>query len=147
MQIPSANTDAWTGAEGEYEDYPTILRFRPNLVNHLGNANYPNLLTVIWKYKFSDDSGMPSEEQSDEMKGFEDMLITLLDPSRIGILAFIYTSAGMREWHYYIGDVDKTMSTITDELANYPRYPIRFELSDDPDWQELNSVLESCVEP
>ena len=147
MEIPSANTDSWYGVKSKYEGYPTILRFRPNLVNFIDNNNYPNLLTIVWEFKFKDDIGMPNEEQSNDMEYFEDILINLLDPNRIGILSFVYTSAGIREWNYYINDIDKTIGLITNELANYPKYPIHFKISKDPNWKEFSKLLESYIEP
>ena len=103
----AADDDAWTVAEGELEGRPLLIRYRPKLAGFSGRDQYPMKLTVRWTYGDDGQSGMPDEAQSDTMKDLEDSLVAEFDSDRIGILAFIYTAHGMREWHIYFSDLEE----------------------------------------
>lgn len=143
--IPIADSDAWTLAEGKFREKPTLLRYRPNLKNFLGHSNYPRRLTIIWEYEEKEGrDGLPCDDQSDEMREFEDALIAVLDSDRIAILAFIFTHDGNREWNFYIGDVQVVGEKINEALADKPGLPISLEVEDDSEWTEMAKVLQDC---
>lgn len=144
MKIEAANSDAWNIAKGKNPEKPTVLRFRPSLEAFLGNENYPRRLTIIWKYEATDDSGMPTDTQSADMKDFEKLLIEALDPDRLAILAFVFTSSGFREWHFYLSDANEIGIRINQTLAAVPKLPIELNVEDDPNWDELKQVYQIC---
>ncbi len=146
MNIESADTDAWTIAENTNSDSPTVLRFRPNLERFIGDERYPRRLIIAWSYEATNSSGMPTNEQTKKLQEFEDALIASLDPERLAILAFVFTTKGTREWHFYISSVDQVGPKINEALADKPGLPIELEAVDDPDWSELSAVL-SQVSP
>lgn len=142
MEIEAVNSDAWNIARGTNPENPTVLRFRPSLEAFLGDKNYPRRLEITWKFEAVDATGMPSETQSADMKSFEDLIIEALDPERIAVLAFVFTSAGSREWHFYLSDVSEVGIRINKALANVPRLPIELNVEDDPNWDELRPVYQ-----
>jgi hypothetical protein len=144
MKIEAANSDAWNIAKGTNPEKPTVLRFRPSLEAFLGDENYPRRLAIIWKFEAVDASGMPSDTQSADMKDFENLLIEALDPDRLAILAFVFTSAGSREWHFYLSDVSEVGIRINQTLASVPKLPIELNVEDDPNWDELREVYQLC---
>jgi hypothetical protein len=144
MKIEAANTDAWNIAKGKNPEKPTVLRFRPSLEAFLGDENYPRRLTIIWAFEATDEGGMPSETQSADMKDFEDTLIDALDPDRLAIIAFVFTSAGSREWHFYLSDVSEVGIRINKALSTIPNLPIDLTIDDDPEWDELRQVYQRC---
>jgi hypothetical protein len=144
MKIEAANTDAWNIAKGKNPEKPTVLRFRPSLESHLGDPNYPKRLIILWQYDAADSSGMPTDTQSADMKDFEDLLIEALDPERLAILAFIFTTAGTREWNFYLSDVDEVGTRINKALSSVPQLPISLTVVDDPQWDELRQVYQLC---
>ncbi|MEN8661967.1 MAG: DUF695 domain-containing protein [Lentimonas sp.] len=144
MKIESVNSDAWNIAKGKNPETPTVLRFRPSLEAFLGDENYPRRLTIIWKFDAIDASGMPSDTQSADMKDFENLLIEALDPDRLAILAFVFTSSGFREWHFYLSDVSEVGIRINKTLASVPKLPIDLNVEDDPEWDELKQVYQMC---
>ena len=145
MKIEAANTDAWNIAKGKNPEKPTVLRFRPSLKDALGDANYPQRLMIVWQYEPVNASGMPSDTQSADMKDFEDMLIEALDPDRLAVLAFVFTTAGSREWHFYLSDVSEVGIRINKALANIPQLPIELTIEHDPEWDELRQVYQLCA--
>lgn len=142
--IPSADSDAWNLAEGESKGRPRLIRYRPNLEEHLGDSRYPRRLIITWNYEVTNTSGMPSDQETEQMRSFEEALDSVLDPERLAILAFIYTHDGLRRWHYCLADVGTVGQRINEALSDRPRLPINLAVEDDPDWDELRLVFEGC---
>jgi hypothetical protein len=144
MQIEAANADAWNIAKGKNPEQPTVLRFRPSLKACLGSEDYPRRLAIFWKFEPADATGMPTDVQSADMKNFEDMLIEALDPDRLAVLAFVFTSSGTREWNFYLSDVSEVGIRINKALSQVPKLPIELNVEDDPNWDELREVYQLC---
>ena len=144
LEIPSADSDSWYGAEGMFNDKPSLLRFRPNLKEYLGHPLYARRLVITWNYQKRNSSGMPTATQSDEMRTFEDAIVSALDPDRLAIFAFAFTNDGIREWHFYVKDINEVGERINVALADFSKLPINLEVQDDPDWDELRSVYIQC---
>ena len=144
MKLEAASTDAWNIAKGKNPEKPSVLRFRPSLEGFLGDENYPRRLMIVWQFEAADATGMPTDTQSADMKDFEDMLIHALDPDRLAVLAFVYTTGGTREWHFYLSDVSEVGIKINQALSNIPQLPIELTVEDDPNWDELRQVFQMC---
>ena len=144
MNIPSANDDAWNTAEGKRNGEVSLIRYRPNLEHFLGNPDYSQRLVIIWDFSQNNSNGMPSNEQSDDMRNFEDVIVNALDPDRSGILVLVLTNAGMREWHYYIKDISEVGNRINNALSEFPKLPINLQVEEDQNWGELKTVYELC---
>ncbi|MDP4610574.1 MAG: DUF695 domain-containing protein [Opitutales bacterium] len=142
MKIEAVNSDAWNIAKGTNPEKPTVLRFRPSLEAFLGDENYPRRLAITWQFEPVDATGMPSDTQSADMKDFEDLMIEALDPDRLAILAFVFTSGGSREWHFYLSDVGEVGIRINQALSTVPKLPIELNVEDDPNWDELRPVYQ-----
>lgn len=145
-QIKAAQTDAWNLAKSKNPEQATVLRYRPSLKEFLGDESYTKRLTVVWTFKPADAIGRPSDTQSADMKDFEDLLLRTLDPDRLAILAFVFTSNGKREWNFYLSDVDEVGIRINQALAKIPNLPIQLKIVNDPNWDELRQVYLSCGE-
>jgi len=107
MKIAAANSAPWNIAESDNGGMPRLIRYRTDLVPFIASSDYPQRLVIIWEYDAVNLNGMPSTEQSETMKCFEDALDATLDSDRIAVLAFVLTCNGSREWHYYINRVEE----------------------------------------
>jgi hypothetical protein len=145
VNIPSANTDAWTIAEGERDGLPSLLRFRPNLKKCLGDPRFSRRLQVTWTCQRS-NTGMPSPEESDSMKPMEDRLVEALEESDAGVLAFVFTQGGTRTWNFYVAESADLGGLINHALADLPPLPIELSIEDDPEWSELAQLYESVLD-
>lgn len=145
-EIPSANVDSWTAAEGRIDGRPSLLRFRPGLAHYLGDARFTRRLHVTWTYEDDGSSGMPSDRNSADMKVLEDRLVSALEAAHAGVLAFVFTYGGNREWHIYVNDSVELGEVINEALADLPRLPIEMAIEDDPEWTELANVIQSARE-
>lgn len=139
--IPSAETDSWNLAEGEVEGRPTVIRYRPGLSELLGHPSYPLRLTIAWEFGDNGDSGMPDSDAVEALESFEDRLMAVLDPDRLALLAFVYTSRGAREWHFYLSDVQEAGDRINEALHDQPGLPIDLEAAEDPNWDLFRALL------
>jgi hypothetical protein len=144
LEIPSAENDAWDVAEGNVNGKPSLLRFRPNLKSFLGIPTHSQRLVITWEYGQDNSSGMPSENQSEDMRAFEDAIVNALDSDRLAILSFIYTNNGLREWQFCVRDIEEVGIRINAALADFPKLPISLEVQEDANWDELLSVYNSC---
>ena len=144
MDIPSAETSAWNIAEGESEGKPRLIRYRPDLESHIGSPDYSQRLVKIWDYEPENASGMPSDQQSEEMKSVEDALVDALDPDRIAIFAFVLTIPGSREWHYYVSDIGEVGNRINSALSSFPKLPLHLQVEEDPEWEQMRAVYNIC---
>jgi hypothetical protein len=142
--IPSAETAAWNNAEGSKGGQPVLLRYRPELQTFLGDPRYPSRLVITWSYPCYNSSGMPTDDQTEEMRDFEDLLLVHFDTDGTAILAFVRTHSGCRRWTFYIADAQLFSQRVNAALAQHPNLPIEFEVSDDPEWAALKTILERC---
>lgn len=139
--IPGANSDAWTNAEGQRGGRPTLLRFRPGLKSFLGDPRFPRRLQITWDFGNHNASGMPSEGDSEAMLPMEDRLVATLEAEKAGVLAFVHTHGGTRQWHFYTAESADLGAMINQALSGLPRLPISLEVKDDPEWREMAKVL------
>ena len=140
----SADEDAWTIAESQLGDRQLLIRFRPNLATFEGRTNFPMKLTARWTYGDDGDSGMPNQEQSDAMQVLEDDLVPELEINNTAILAYIYTSQGMREWHIYFSDLEQLQNALNRATAGKPGLPLEMDAAEDPHWEEILGLIANC---
>lgn len=134
--------DTWTGAEGEKDGTPFLLRFRPHLQDFITTNKYNKRLTILWRYNSDDSSLMPSDEEMELMQDVEDALIDTLENDVQSVLSFVYTGQNQREWQWYSTDMNETGKRINEALSDFDELPIELSAEDDPEWSEYNAVLE-----
>jgi hypothetical protein len=123
-----------------------LLRFRPGLKEFLGDPRFSRRLQITWSYGGENLSGMPSEEDSEAMRPMEDRLVEALEAEQAGVLAFVHTHGGTRQWHFYIADSADLGALINQALSELPKLPISLEVEHDPKWGEMSKVLDSVRE-
>lgn len=143
----SADDDAWTGAEAENDGQPLLIRLRPNLADFDGRPAFAQKLLIRWKYGNDGESGMPDSEQSDDMRTWEDSLVRALEQIRVGILAYVFTYQGVREWHIYFSSMDGLQEALDIAVAGLPQMPLHMEVSDDAEWSEYFGLTNSIQAP
>ncbi len=142
MKIAAANSAPWNIAESDNGGMPRLIRYRTDLAPFIARSDYPQRLVIIWEYDADNLNGMPSTEQSETMKSFEDALVETLDSDRLAVLAFVLTCNGSREWHYYINRVDEVGLRINTALSEFPKLPIHLQVENDPEWEQISLVYQ-----
>ncbi len=134
----------WLIAESESDGLPLIYRIRESAPIGVSRHQYPNLLSLLWRYD-PEPSGMPSEEDDDLMNDFEDRLEALEERS-FGFLTAVVTGNNEKEWFIYVSDLDSFMSEFQGALTGLPRLPLEIEHSSDPEWTSYDAFI-SAVRP
>ncbi len=138
----TTDNDLWTGATGENEGSPFILRFRQNLNGFIATQKYNSRLTITWSYDSEDETLLPSDNEMELMGAVEDRLVVVLESDVHSVLAFVYTGQSQREWHWYSTNVEEAVNRLNSALADFDALPIELSVEDDPEWSEYNAVLE-----
>lgn len=144
MQIESADSASWNIAEGFRDDKPILIRYRPDLDSLFGHLNYSKRLVIFWDYVCTNSTGLPDNNQLNDMREFEDSIVDALDKDRLGIFVYSYTYSGTREWHFYVSNIQLVGETINNALASFPKLPIELQVEDDPQWDKLKSIYAHC---
>ncbi|MEM1135492.1 MAG: DUF695 domain-containing protein [Bacteroidota bacterium] len=137
--------DTWTVAEGDYENTPFILRFRPNLIDFIDTKEYRQRHTITCKYQSDDASLMPESEDFEYMGTIENHLVAALEGELIAVLAFIYTGQNHKEWHWYVKEIEKANRKIKAVSEKFNRLQLAIQIEDEPDWKAYNAILQEVA--
>jgi hypothetical protein len=136
--------DAWTLAHGEFQGKPMILRVRDVDDAVQRHPDLDTRLTVAWSYAAPDEHGFPAPDDAASMDAFEHRLFDAFERANHAIGFAVITHDGVREWVFYTGDLEEAQKRLNDEFLNDARdepFPLRFDVADDPDWDEYASLL------
>ena len=143
MTTPTPDADQPKGTIGRtYEDgKPVIYKFVNELPPAEPRSRLPWLTVITWEYDGDDNNGMPAEAEREGMINLE-QAIDGIEADGAARHAYSRTGNDLKELVYYIHDQDQFMASFNQVLANHPRYPIEIEFYEDPDWEDLQELLE-----
>jgi hypothetical protein len=139
-----ADAGSWFIGEGAQEGTPSVLRGRKDLAELRGHPALTKRLEIDW-YADSgdaDENGLPTVDEAERMTACEDAIVPALERDGLGILVFVLTHAGKRSWTFYVADSEEVGERINDALPHEPPLPIDLSMTDDPEWQEYNAMLQ-----
>lgn len=135
--------DKWAAAQGEEEEKPSFLLYRPNLLPFVSDGRYIKMMTLVWNYNVTNDSMLPNEFQIEEMKLVEERLANDLESDVQAVLAFSITGNGRKEWVWYSTDIEETRSRVKEALAAFNELPIEMSDEHDPKWIAYFEILDA----
>ncbi len=134
--------DIWSVGEGHTADgLPFVCRWRTRVLGPPDVDGYDRVLKVVWQYSDADTGAMPSTEDSQAMRTFEDRLAPALEHDGHAYLAAILTLDGAREWIFYSSDVQECVQRITDMPQEREPYSYELTTESDPDWSWLHDQI------
>src|SRR5258706_13820757 len=89
----------WATATSRNGERAIIFRFVETLPTATQPATQPHRIIIQWKY--SSDSGMPSQAEVKRMYELEDLLYPAVHEDGFATLALISTGENLREWIFY----------------------------------------------
>src|SRR5688572_1105617 len=125
-----------------YEDgNPVIYRFVNEKPSAEIRAELRWLTIIVWPYEGARNNGMPASTANDQMVRLEDALTGIEEE---GVLrhAFSRTGNNLKELGYYIHDRQLFLEAFNGAVRNHPRYPIEINFYEDPEWKELQRLLD-----
>ena len=139
----NADEDSWINAESNSNGNPLMLRIRPDLQSFDGKESFPKKIVFTWEFGHTEErTGLPSHEQCDEMKLFEDALVESLEEGRCAIFAYSHTGCGLCERHFYISGLTEIQPALDAVLNGFPGLPLTIETYSDPEWSEYLTLAE-----
>lgn len=128
----------WAGAEAVRHGKPLVIRLRRFSQIPLGDS-FPYLFSIVFKYDICDESALPTTNQYEIIKIFEDDVLDFLERSGNLIITLIETGNGAVQYYLYTWDVDETAAQI-DRLAD-DNLPLEFSADEDHEWTEYKKRL------
>ena len=120
-------------ATGEEDGLPVIYRSVKEVPDGAIESDYPNLISIYWRYDGASSNGMPDAATNDQQINFEAAL-DHLDKTGISHLMLVVTGNNRKEWLWYVRDIEDWMSNFNQALNEESTYPIEIENNDDPQW-------------
>lgn len=133
--------DQWAASDGFVDDAPFIIRFRTPVLRAGEVDGYEHRLSIVWPYADEDSGAMPSDDDSEAMRQFEDRLCMALEHDAHAMLAAVLTFDGARQWVFYAKDIPECGHRINTMPQNDDRYPIELTCDHDPDWTYLHDQI------
>lgn len=129
------NEESWIISEGESENGKlSVIRLREDLPPDTVRAKLKNLVLITWNYEPVDESGMPSQEDTEKMERFEDLMDAGVVETGFGRLMTVFTGEGLKEWQFYTGDEEVFMQKLNETLAGEEVLPLEIEVFEDENW-------------
>lgn len=139
--------DRWAVGQGENEGKPLIVRFRPEMRVIEDVTGYPELFLVNWNYS-PDSEGLPSDEETEALDEFEDVMLTSLERDCHTVLTCVVTNDGSRQWVFYSSGIDEAVERINALPQKKTPYPIELMADEDEEWVYLKeNILGDCDDP
>ena len=140
-------SDEWWTAPAEDESGNTLLvTGRSGLENVRETGHYNYCLQVKWPYR-GNHQGMPDVATSKLMGQVHDALLATFDADPVAVVAAVVTGGDLRYWIIYARSLHIFQRKFNEVLAPFEQLPLSFDVSEDPDWEEYNSIAELAIEP
>jgi Family of unknown function (DUF695) len=136
------------GIIGEYyeDGLPVIVKFVNELPATELQKQLTSLTVISWEYDGSSNNGMPTEEINEKMLSLENALYHTMKKSSSYVHAYSRTGNNLKELVYYSVGLDNFMQLLNQTLERHERYPINIDFYEDPDWAEINKLLQDFKE-
>lgn len=137
----------WWSYPAEAENGQTIIvTGRDDIEKWMKPGKFPVRVNVGWDYEPKPD-GMPSEADSKLMEQATDALLAEFNKDKAAVMTGIYTGAGRRDWVFYTHSLGIFNKVFNRALAGLPEMPLKFEATEDPDWEEYRDMREATYVP
>jgi hypothetical protein len=134
-----AGREEWSLATGTDNGFPLIVRFRNIVPEGVRPENYPDLVTVSWKFN-PRANGMPESEDNARMEELEDLLDKSLESRKQGFMMMAVTCNGRREWQWYSRDQNEFKELLDVAVAGKPPFPVQISHTQDKEWSAYRAI-------
>ncbi len=138
-----AEQDRWAIAHAEEDGVPVLFRYRSD-VPVKDTAEFPYLISILWRYDGAQNEGMPDDLTLAQMNRVEDAL-DAIDKSGEAFLMVAVTGNNRREWIWYTADRERYMGMVNRSMPRQPKFPLDFATSEDPSWDTYRIIRDSST--
>jgi hypothetical protein len=122
----------WQIAEGVEANRPVLYRNRQIPDKFVGTE--PQLLVLTLGFIETDDTGLPTRHQYDQLEEFESRVLDKIESQQLGVVAFTWTYRGTVRYFLYVSELEPVLSLLSDSQ-------VAIAACDDPNWDEFRNFL------
>lgn len=122
-------------------DSSVVTRYRTDLPDKPFRLRYPVMADVVWDYAGDPDTGMPAPPEQELLFAFEDGLFGILGDNDASQEAVTFTGNGAKVWRFFTSGAAEFGERLESLMRGLAACPISLHFSDDPDWDNLESVI------
>ncbi|MEI9864806.1 MAG: DUF695 domain-containing protein [Limisphaerales bacterium] len=141
--IAAVKQDRWTGISGKHGDDSFMFRYREALCDVADYSGYSRALIITWTYNHDGCSGIPSQDEVNELEDFENRLVELFELDFQAVLAAALTERGTRQWLFYASDIPECQRRLDEMPQKAERYPIELVAETDADWSYFHDKIQT----
>lgn len=134
----------WSVAETSHEGFPIWYRWRLFRVD-FPKELMPTRLNIFWQMSASNNDGLPTQEEFENMKLFEDRLVSAVESDCHSILSVVITTNAKREFVFHTSDPSGFVERLSEMPQEENRYPIKIIQNADPRWEYDDRVVAPAV--
>lgn len=134
----AVSSSPWIGAEGSRNGQPLLIRARHIPDALLAPPALPCLLVLTYSYQPTDNTGLPSQDQYEQIAHFESGPVDAMEAHRIGVATVIRTCSGSVQYFCYVRNIDEAVAAISERLNDDD--PVEFAGDEDPTWTEYRRL-------
>lgn len=135
--------DEWAVSMGQSLDFPIIIRIRSKLDSVKGKKKFPHMIRMVWNFKTSGQSGMPSKAESSELSELEEHFENCFERDLQSVLTVVVTKSGLREWYFYTDKIEEFMERLR-FVPHENQNPIEIYFTSDENWKYYEDMKKSC---
>ena len=139
--IGQSELSYWSTVSVETDELLVIVRVRTEKPMLPDISEYNKCVSIVWEYQPGLQQ-LPEKSVNEEHVAFEGALDDLSMYNNLSFLMGVSNGKGLKEWVFYVKDCDEFMEIFNKALENQPRYPVKVQLFDDPDWEIWHEKLE-----
>ena len=139
--------EKWWTYPAESENGKTLLiTGRDDIEKWQKSGKFPVRVTASWDYNQKPD-GMPSDDDASLMEQATDAMLDEFGKDKCAVMTGIYTGDGRRDWVFYTHSLNIFGKVFNRALAGLPEIPLKFDATEDPDWEEYRDMREATYIP
>jgi len=132
--LPLEETDEWQNMSGTMQEYPILVLLNSGIRSFAGHPDYDRSLTVTIAFNEADETGMPAEEEYQEVGQLEDRFSEALQEGQQSLLVVSFMTQGRREMLFYTSDADAALERIQAIRNEVQSHSIDVEIERDSYW-------------
>lgn len=143
--IPERNprSTVWSVTDSLDHGRPAIYRYR-HFPRTYARDRLPHQLDIIWEMSYFTSLGLPEPLESDRMSSFEDRLVKEVEADDFAVLSLVITTNAHREYVFHASNAVAFLARLK-SLPREDSYPIKVTISEDPDWELDQKILDSIL--
>lgn len=123
------------------DDEPASILVDLGVVAEAPLSGYPVLGILSVALRNPGPEGLSTQEEFDDLSAIDDAIDDFAEGADWGVYVGRSTSAGTREFYFYIADADGWAGRIGSVMAAFPEYPFQADAREDTDWSAYFEVL------